>query len=301
MHTLQGKAAGTLRVLSANLYGGRARPTAVAALVEALQVDVLAAQELSFEQADALREVLPYGDLDPHAAHEGMGVALRRPARTSRVPISFRNARVAHLSPADWPELAVPLDVINVHIAAPHLAPPLGGLMRRRRQLRSLEAYLAELAGRGDTPQPAATPPASEPEAAAPAPSRVLVGDFNATPLWPVYRRIASQLTDAAIAVAQQRGRPLKRTWGPWYGAPRLLRIDHGFVLGVHVEEFEVVEVPGSDHSAIVMDLRSGLNGVERAERVSAARWVPAATAASAAADSLPPARPAAAARGSDL
>ena len=84
------------------------------------------------------------------------------------------------------------------------------------------------------------------------------MGDFNSTPLWPAYRRIRSHLTDAAVAVAERRGRRVGRTWGPWASAPRLLRIDHGFVSGLEVEEFRVVEVFGSDHSAIVMDVVPG-------------------------------------------
>jgi endonuclease/exonuclease/phosphatase (EEP) superfamily protein YafD len=34
-----------------------------------------------------------------------------------------------------------------------------------------------------------------------------------------------------------------------------VLRIDHGFVQGMAVEDFRVLSVAGSDHSAIVMDL----------------------------------------------
>jgi endonuclease/exonuclease/phosphatase (EEP) superfamily protein YafD len=34
-----------------------------------------------------------------------------------------------------------------------------------------------------------------------------------------------------------------------------LLRIDHGFVKGLRVDDFRVVTVPKSDHCAIVMDV----------------------------------------------
>ncbi len=85
---------------------------------------------------------------------------------------------------------------------------------------------------------------------------RIVVGDFNATPLWPLDWRMSSQFTDAAIAVARKSGCRPQRTWGPWSGAPRLLRIDHGFVTkGMRVDEFQAVPVRGSDHSAIVMDV----------------------------------------------
>ena len=84
--------------------------------------------------------------------------------------------------------------------------------------------------------------------------SHVVVGDLNSTPLWPAYRRIASHLTDAAVAVAKKRSRPAEPTWGP-LGRGKWFRIDHGFVRGVSVEDFQVVELHVSDHSAIVMDL----------------------------------------------
>ena len=82
----------------------------------------------------------------------------------------------------------------------------------------------------------------------------MLVGDFNSTPLWPSYRRIASQLADAAVAVAQVTGRPLVSTWGPGAGARRVLRIDHAFVRGVTALDFRVVNIAGSDHDAIVIE-----------------------------------------------
>ena len=124
-----------------------------------------------------------------------------------------------------------------MHVYAPHADYGLG-LLRRRPQLRDLTRHLTE----------------------SPRGARVMVGDFNSTPLWPVYRSVRSHMDDAAVAVAERRGERPARTWGPWHGAPRLLRIDHGFVAGAEPEAFRVVEVPGSDHSAVVLDvaLRGG-------------------------------------------
>jgi endonuclease/exonuclease/phosphatase (EEP) superfamily protein YafD len=89
-----------------------------------------------------------------------------------------------------------------------------------------------------------------------PKPHRAVVGDFNATPIWPVYRSLAFHLDDAAELHAEVTRRRPARTWGPWHGAPRLLRIDHAFLSGLSVDRFEVVEVSGSDHSGILTDLR---------------------------------------------
>jgi hypothetical protein len=88
-----------------------------------------------------------------------------------------------------------------------------------------------------------------------PSPARVLVGDFNATAYLPWYRRIALQFTDVAVAVASGRGTRLAPNWGSILAGPKLLGIEHGFVRGLEAEEFQVFEVPGTDHSAIVICL----------------------------------------------
>ncbi len=223
----------TLRILSANLMNGGADPAGFAALLVAMHVDVVAVQELSHDQAEAISEVLPYGQLEPDRHFQGMGIAMRRPGEVTHIPASVRDMRRTVLDPAHWPTLTQPIEILNVHILAPHALRKPVALLRRRQQLRDLVRYLSSSSSE----------------------SRVVVGDLNATPLWPVYRRIASHLTDAAVAVARKRGRRLEPTWGPWLGRRKWLRIDHGFVQGVSVEEFQVVELHESDHSAIVMDL----------------------------------------------
>ncbi|MCG8592729.1 MAG: endonuclease/exonuclease/phosphatase family protein [Proteobacteria bacterium] len=222
----------TLRIVSANLWREGADPEALADQVRALEADVVAVQELAAPQAEALASVLPHGTLAPHEGFHGLGIASRRPVQVDPLPLPYRGGFAATLLPQDWPGLQKPLEVANVHIAAPQVMPVPLGFWHRRRQVQALERYLVET----------------------PVDGRVLLGDFNATPIWGVYRRISSQLTDAAIAVAQQRGRPVAPTWGPWSSAPRLLRIDHAFTHGVRVEEFQVVHVRGADHSAIVID-----------------------------------------------
>ena len=225
----------SLRVMSANLRWGRADPEALLALIRRLEVDAVGLQELGHEQAEAIAEELPYGMLAPGAGPEGTGIALRRPAAVEAIPMSYRPLHVAQLHPADWPGLEAPVELASTHFAAPHIRPYGSAIGHRRRQLGDIERYL------GSTPRD----------------RRVLLGDFNSTPLWPAYRRIASQLTDAAVQVAAARGGSARRTWGPWPGSIRLLRIDHAFVRGLGVLDFQVIELPGSDHDAIVIDLSS--------------------------------------------
>ena len=224
-----------MRIVSANLRNGSVDPGWLRELVQALRADVVVLQEADPPHFEVLSADLPHGRFDPGEDHTGMGIALRGPAKTSAIPLAWRYAQQARLDPADWPELTRPLAIMNIHIAAPHVSrPPLYGFLLRRRQVRQLEAHFEEAFDDSH--------------------GTLVIGDFNATPLWPVYRRIAPLFTDAAIAVAQQLGRPLEPTWGRPEGR-RFLRIDHAFTRGVEHRDFQVVALPDSDHSAIVVDL----------------------------------------------
>lgn len=223
-----------LRILSANLLNGAAVPSALAEVVEAWEVDVAALQEVSPEQAEALVPLLPFGAWFPGRDYNGMGIALRQPASEGRVSLPRRDALVARLDPGTWTSLAGPIEIVNVHVSAPHAWPPWRIPGERRRQLRTLLAHLERTQGC----------------------RQVVVGDFNATPRWPLYRRIAARRSDAARLDAEQRGERPRPTWGPWPGGPRLLRIDHAFVQGVRVEAVRVVRIRGSDHSGVVLEIQ---------------------------------------------
>ena len=222
----------SLRLVSANLANGAACPEAFAELVRRYAPDVVATQELGPDQADALARVLPHGELTPSRDHTGMGIALRHPGRLTRLAPIARNACMAQLEIADWPHLGRPLEVVNVHIAAPHRWPPWAQARRRHRQVDGLLAHLA----------------------AHPDRARAVVGDFNATPLWPVYRRVVARIEDLVLTHARAVGTRPGRTWPRWRGAP-LIRIDHAFGSGLAVEGVEVVDLPGSDHFALVVDV----------------------------------------------
>ncbi len=222
-----------VRVVSANLWNGVVDPERFADLVETLEADVVCTQEMTPEQAEALALVLPHGRLEPARDHNGMGIALRRPAALDRVPLPKRDAHLAELEPEAWPGLTGSLEIACVHIQAPHVPPLALGWSQRRGQLAGLERWLDEARRR----------------------PRLLVGDLNATPVWPLYRRLARRLQDAALVHARRRGERPARTWGPGPRSPRVLRIDHILVDRVHVEELRVVRIPDGDHSAVVADV----------------------------------------------
>jgi endonuclease/exonuclease/phosphatase (EEP) superfamily protein YafD len=221
------------RILSANLANGRADVDGFAALVEATDPDVVTVQELVPEHADALARLLPFGKLEPARDHNGMGIALKAAGSVRLFELPYRSAYVAELP---WSEDGEPIEVLNVHLAAPHVHPVVQRIFDRRGQVRAIVDHLD----------------------ATPRRRRVLVGDLNATPLWPAYRRLRTRLDDGALHAARRLGHWPGRTWGPWSGSMRLLRIDHVLVQGLVATETRVLPLRGSDHSALVADLTPG-------------------------------------------
>jgi endonuclease/exonuclease/phosphatase family metal-dependent hydrolase len=189
-------------------------------------------QELGRSQARALRKVLPHGVLEPADDYFGMGIALRQPGQVRRLPLPYRDGRVAEIA-LNGNGADGHVEIINVHVQAPHSLRSWSAYRNRRGQLRGLERHLD----------------------ARPEQRRVVVGDLNATPKWPWYRRVSERLVDAAVAAAEQNSHRPQATWGPWPGSPRLLRIDHALVHRLAVEDFRIMPIVGSDHSAIVVDL----------------------------------------------
>lgn len=226
------------RILSANLKSGGADPEAFVNLVASLSVDVLAVQELSFEQAEPLAELFEYGEIDPSDHYIGRALLCRYPVNVQRIPMTWGFGQTVRLETKHWNHVSGPVEIVNLHIAAPHMVTPKPGPVLRWHQAREIDAYL-EQADREQEPVSA----------------RLMVGDFNSTPGWPWYQRMSSRFSDAPAAFAAKSGAPTKPTWGPKPGGRKLLRIDHGFTEGLEIEGVEVLEIAGSDHSALVMDL----------------------------------------------
>jgi len=222
----------SIRVFSGNLWWGRADSAALGELIRRHAIDVFCAQELGFENAEAIGAELPHGVLEPDAGFQGMGIALRHPADYARIPLRFRPARRVVLDPERWPGLVRPIDVTNVHFQAPHALRPFPSVVLRARQIRALERYFRDH----------------------PSDARLIVGDFNATPVWPLYRRLAGRFRDGAVDCARREGRSVERTWATKPGGRRLLRIDHAMTDGLRVERFRVLEIPGSDHAGLLFD-----------------------------------------------
>lgn len=218
----------SLRVLTANLYAHRLDVEGFRTVLKDLAPDVAVVQELSFRAAEVLAGFLPHGLLVPADGYGGRGLALKAPAQTEPLPMAFRDGLIARLESPVWPG---PLEIVNVHMANPIIWPPWRSVGLRQRQLESLLAHIT-------TPR-----------------TRLIAGDFNASPIWPVYRRVAARLEDAAVSVATERGVRPSRTWGPTPTFPRMLRIDHVFVDGLRPIDVRRIKIPGSDHSGLLVEV----------------------------------------------
>lgn len=221
-----------VRILTCNLFSGRADLDRLATFVESSAIDVLCVQELGEKRRATLASALAYEHVAPHRENRDLAIFCRRPASIETLPLGGRDGIVARLSPSDWPGLPETLELLNVHIFAPHTWPYFPRRFRRRDQLEALLAFVNKR-----TQRPCA-----------------VVGDFNATPAWPFYKRVVSRFRDAT----QEAVDAPRKTWPNLrcVGLPPLLRIDHCFVSPrVRCDRSDTVAIPGSDHYGLLCDI----------------------------------------------
>ncbi|MGO9781213.1 MAG: endonuclease/exonuclease/phosphatase family protein [Streptosporangiaceae bacterium] len=220
-----------LRVVTANLLGGRAEADVVAELVRRKHADVLFVQELTDKAAARLQRA-GLGDLLPHRVrqptpHNAEGsIYARYPLRGGPLAAPVSAARCT--ARLDLPSGQV------VELACIHAAPPTplwspGATARWRSQLSALPA------------------PGEDP--------RILAGDFNATLDHAQFRRL---LRRGYADAASQAGHGLALTWGPRPGRrPALLAIDHVLIdRRCAVVTTSAHRLTGSDHRALYAELR---------------------------------------------
>ena len=217
---------GQLRLFSANLANGAADPEALALAIGILDPDIVAAQELGPDCARVLSVFYDHGVLEPGIDFAGRGLVGHRPFEVEELPIPRRSGLVGHLAGPRWNSGPHGLAIASVHLTNPTTRPLGKSRITRQRQVEWLGSYFSNSR------------------------THVILGDMNATPMWPLYRRLRVLGTDAA----RSAGRP-QRTWSlaPWH--PAMLRIDHAFVTGVSVLDVQTYKIRGSDHRALVVDI----------------------------------------------
>lgn len=219
-----------LRVLTANLYYGRADPRALVDLVRRERVDVLSVQELTPAARDALEREgltvsLPYQHAEAEAGASGSGLYARFPlAPLPQVPSS--SAFAMPRAGLDIPG-APALEVVAVHPP-----PPINA-----ESVRRWEHDLAGLFPAG-----------------AAKPLRILAGDFNATLDHRELRRLLARgYRDAAAA----SGAGWTATW-PRTGTrlPPPVTIDHILIdRRATPGRVTVHDLPGSDHRPVLAEV----------------------------------------------
>lgn len=220
-----------LNVMTANLYFGHADADTVVAHVRDRQVDVLSVQELTPDAAgelDAagLRELLPHAVLEPAWGAGGSGLYARHPLEEQ--PDRIRSSRMAQpVASVKVPGAAA------VEVVAVHPTPPIPGMV---------SAWSEDLD---------ALPGASHD-----GPLRILAGDFNATADHARFRRL---LDSGYVDAADAAGVGLAPTWPttrrrvpvPGVMIDHVLTDPRSAVTGA-----VVLDLPGSDHRAVVAALR---------------------------------------------
>ncbi len=238
----------TIRALSCNLWSGRAHAGPLANLITDESIDIVCAQELSHNLAETISVQLPFGDMSHEQIHRGNGIASRYPVAMKRIRMPKRDGWVATLLPEHWSGLPHAIEVVNVHISGPHLWPYFPRPVRRRAQL---EALLENRARNGSMPH-------------------AIFGDFNSSPIWSVYKKMATRYVDGAIG----RDKAESKLGGTWPYLPRLgitglLRIDHCFLLQLVVKHIRKVEIPGSDHYGLLVDIGTSYDAMPQEKPVA--------------------------------
>lgn len=220
-----------LRVLSSNIQKGEAHTAAFVGLAVA-SADIITMSELTAEAATqfregGLRKTFPYSILIPRPGAGGMGLWSRYPLTglpASKYGSNFIAARVR-----------VPGVRDNPLVASVHLMSPLAGGANTFAQWgHRITAAKAEFADWARTAGPAAV---------------IIAGDFNATPDMRQFR----DLLDVGYrdAVAQTRA-GFSPTYSPNPAIPPVITIDHVLTRNSVAESIRAVDIPGSDHRALL-------------------------------------------------
>jgi endonuclease/exonuclease/phosphatase family metal-dependent hydrolase len=211
-----------LRVLTANLYFGRADADVIVDRVRQARADVLFLQELTADAVTRLKqagleELMPHTLLELRGGSRGSGIYSRFPLSEGPAVTSVYMAQPTALLKLPGGEA---VELVCVHPVTPRLGN--GGATRWRAEL-------------GVLPPPGELP-------------RVLAGDFNATLDHAVFRDVLRLgYADAGL----QAGNALTPTWGP-PGKGAVLTLDHVLVdRSCAVLAYSVHVLPGSDHQIV--------------------------------------------------
>jgi endonuclease/exonuclease/phosphatase family metal-dependent hydrolase len=214
--------------MTGNLLKNRADAGYLGDLLDRLDPDLVFLQEMTAISAQVLADRFEHYFIFPSKEFEGRGVASKLPAEGGSVDLPWR--------PGTWARVSVDGKTLigaGVHMSNPIQFPSWRSIRERRDQVGALLAWADGL----------------ESDAL------VIAGDMNASPAWPLYRRLAERWQDLAVQAAEATGDQPEPTWGWRPGWPRMLRIDHVFGSGVTAVGTQVEPMRGSDHHALIVDI----------------------------------------------
>lgn len=219
-----------LAVMTSNLDLGGADANALVAAVRRDRVGLLMLEELTPAERAALRtagldRVLPHSVTDPRPSAAGTGLWSRFPIRGAHVRRDLGFSMV--IASIVVPGTPHPATAVALHVLGP--VPQAGGWLA---DMRRLPGVLASL--------PTAAPV-------------VVGGDFNATPDVAQFRRL---LTGGYADATRQAGAGILPTYPADRAFPPLISIDHVLTRGAVATSAGTVEIPGSDHRALLATVR---------------------------------------------
>lgn len=221
-----------IRVLSSNLRYGQADPSFFVRFAEQ-NADVITVAELTPEAVQRFTEAgiektFPYASLIPAPLAVGLGMWSRYPLTKLSAPrhrgISIPAVRL-HI-----PGLAAEPLLASVHVYSP-VADRSNTVPEWRNGMAGAKAQLANFA-------------------ALAGPGAIIVGgDYNSTP---DMRQFRDLLTDGYRDAVEQLGAGFAPTFpsNRWY--PPLITIDHVLTRNAAASSIRTIEVPGSDHRALL-------------------------------------------------
>jgi len=215
-----------VRVMTVNANGGRASATRIAALARENAVDVVVVTELTSGLAHdltvaGLNNVVTARQVELNeGGADGIGLWTQPNFSDGRTVDGLSRPAVAGVLQTATGKVGI----VAAHATGSAITPG-----------SSWRGDLASL--------PAAVPEADDNRG-------IIVGDFNATPWSPAFRRLASgRWRDAADVV----GHGLRPTWPSWTPLP-ISPLDHVLVSrGLGVSEVNAADVPGSPHRALIV------------------------------------------------
>jgi endonuclease/exonuclease/phosphatase (EEP) superfamily protein YafD len=236
-----------VRVLSSNLRKGQAEASSFVGLAKA-SADVITVSELTPEavrrfSTAGINEVFPYSVLIPAPDARGIGLWSRYPLSQPKLQnapatAKLRNATVA-AARLQVPGVRFDPLLASVHVTSPVAAANPRSFDRWRLGTAATKARLAAYA-----------------EAAGPA-AVIIAGDFNSTPdMW----QFRDLLTNGYRDGAEQTGAGFAPTFPSNTRYPPLLTIDHVLTRQAAVSSIRTVDIPGSDHRALLATIEVPLD-----------------------------------------